>query len=213
MGASVEARGATRMSALVLEDAGKRVAVSVDRVWGMAHVVMRALPAAAAVDKIVAGASLDAAGAPQAILDPAGLVAAVLAAPRMSAAVAGRVAKPLLVIDDSMTTRMLEQSILESAGYRVEVASSAEEGLDKARRGDFGAFLVDVEMPGMDGFGFLEQVRADIALRHIPGILVTSRNEPEDRLRAEQVGARAYVVKSEFDQAQLLATIARLVAA
>ena len=117
----------------------------------------------------------------------------------------------MLVIDDSLTTRMLEQSILLSAGYQVELAVSAEEGLARARERRFSLFVVDVEMPGMDGFSFVAETRADASLKDIPAILVTSRNAPEDRRRGEQVGARAYIVKGEFDQGQLLKTIQRLI--
>jgi two-component system chemotaxis sensor kinase CheA len=105
---------------------------------------------------------------------------------------------------------MLEQSILESAGYAVELATSGEEALEKAHRQRYGLFLVDVEMPGMNGFELLEQLQSDPDLRRIPSILVTSRHSPEDRRRGEQAGARAYVVKSEFDQVDLLRRIGSL---
>ncbi len=128
---------------------------------------------------------------------------------------APRVTPTILVIDDSLTTRMLEQSILESAGYRVELATSAEEGLAKARarngEGAYGLFLVDVEMPGIDGFEFVARTRADPALRGTPAILVTSRDAPQDRRRGEDVGARAYIVKGEFDQGHLLKVIRQLI--
>jgi two-component system chemotaxis sensor kinase CheA len=117
----------------------------------------------------------------------------------------------VLVIDDSLTTRMLEQTILESAGYEVETAASAEEGLVRARARRFALVLVDVEMPGMDGFEFVARTREDPALRATPAILVTSRHSPDDRRRGEEVGARAYIVKGEFDQEHLLRTIRLLV--
>ena len=117
------------------------------------------------------------------------------------------------MIDDSLTTRMLEQSILESAGYQVDVATSGEEGLERARRADYALILVDVEMPGMDGFTFIEHIRKRSASsRHTPAILVTSRNAPEDKRRGEDVGASDYVVKSEFDQSKLLERIEELMA-
>jgi two-component system chemotaxis sensor kinase CheA len=106
---------------------------------------------------------------------------------------------------------MLEQSILEAAGYQVELAVSAEEGLIKAQGNLYSLFIVDVEMPGMDGFGFVAQTRADTVLRDVPAILVTSRDSVEDRLRGQQVGASAYVIKGEFDQMQLLQTIRTLI--
>src|ERR1035441_4474733 len=80
-----------------------------------------------------------------------------------------------------------------------------------ARTRPYSLFLVDVEMPGMDGFQFVSQTRADPGVRATPAVLVTSRHPPEDRLRGEQAGARAYIVKSEFDQGQFLRTIQQLV--
>jgi two-component system chemotaxis sensor kinase CheA len=154
----------------------------------------------------IAGVSLDAEGNPQLVLDPDGIVtAARRGAPADTASAAVR--RPVLVIDDSLTTRMLEQSILESAGYEVDVALSAEEALEAAHRKRYALFLVDVEMPGMDGFDFVQRVRADPALRDIPAILVTSRSAPEDIARGRAVGAQGHIVKSEFDQAELLALI------
>jgi two-component system chemotaxis sensor kinase CheA len=198
-------------SAVVVQSGSTLAAVGVDRLLGTASVVVRPLPAHAAVEPIVMGAALDAEGNPQVVLDPAGLVVAAQnehgaareeeSAPRL----------PVLVIDDSLTTRMLEQSILESAGYQVALATSAEEALGMARQHRYAAFVVDVEMPGMSGFDFVATTQGDPELRQVPAILVTSRNAPEDRRRGEEVGARAYVVKGEFDQAFLLQTIRRLV--
>jgi two-component system chemotaxis sensor kinase CheA len=153
---------------------------------------------------------IDGDGTPRLVLDADGLVAAATQpAPEIIAAPAARL--PILVIDDSLTTRMLEQSILESAGYQVQLAVSAEDGLERAHRERFALFLVDVEMPGMDGFSFIERTRSEPSLRDIPAILVTSRNAEEDRRRGEQVGARGYMVKSDFNQVELLDRIRSLV--
>jgi two-component system chemotaxis sensor kinase CheA len=187
---------------------GGLAAVGVDRLGETANIVVRPLPAPALPDPIVAGASLDAAGDPRIVLDPEAIVSAVVRAGLIAGE--GPSTRPLvLVVDDSLTTRMLEQSILESAGYEVDLASSAEEGLDMARRRRYGLFLVDVEMPGMDGFAFLERVRADPALSEVPSILVTSRMGLEDRKRGMEAGAVAYIVKSAFDQNELLEIIRR----
>ncbi|MEA2696283.1 MAG: two-component system, chemotaxis family, sensor kinase CheA [Myxococcales bacterium] len=194
---------------VIVEAGQQRAAVGVDRLLGAEEIVVRPLPAFAPADPVVVGASLDAAGNPQIVLDPERLVGDA----RLARAVATTptLPAPILVIDDSMTTRMLEQSILESAGYAVEVVASAEEAYEKALARAYSLFLVDVEMPGMDGFTFVQRTRADPALRHVPAILVTSRDAPEDRQRGLDVGASAYVVKSEFDQADLLKRIRGLV--
>lgn len=194
-------------SVVVLESSFGVAAVGVDRLLGATNIVVRPLPLLAPAEAVVAGASLDAEGNPQLVLDPEGLVATACLgrSPIHEAAPAKRLS--VLVIDDSLTTRMLEQSILESAGYEVDIATCAEEGLAKAREEQYGLFLVDVEMPGMDGFEFVSRTQADAVLRAIPAILVTSRNAPEDRRRGEQAGARAYIVKGEFDQGYLLQKI------
>ena len=201
-------------SAVVVEAAGRCVALGVDRLLGAATIVMRALPSVVEADTVVAGASLDADGTPQLVLDPAGLVAAAERSrgeTLKTAAEAHAQPAPILVIDDSLTTRMLEQSILEAAGYQVELAVSAEDGLIKAHDRRYSLFIVDVEMPGMDGFSFVGQTRADPVLRDVPAILVTSRDAVDDRRRGQQVGASAFIVKGEFDQTQLLKTIRTLI--
>jgi two-component system chemotaxis sensor kinase CheA len=196
---------------VVVESTDGLAAIGVERLAGTAAVVLRALPDLAPSSDVVAGAGLDAEGTPRIVLDPDGLVEAALRA-GAPPAVAEATHPPILVIDDSLTTRMLEQSILESAGYEVDLATSGEEGLLKARARRYALFLVDVEMPGMDGFTFIERTRSEPVLSEIPAILVTSRASPEDRRRGEEVGARAYIVKSEFEQTELLERIRRLVA-
>ncbi len=186
-------------------------AIGVDRLLGTANVVVRSLPDLMRANASVGGTSLRADGSPLLMLDVEGLVKAALAT-RTASRAESRVNRPLMVVDDSLTTRMLEQSILESAGYRVDVATSAEEALERARANDYALFLVDVEMPGMDGFGFIEEIRRDPALRDTPAILVTSLNAPEHKRRGEEVGAQGYVVKSDFDQTWLLGRIAELIA-
>ena len=203
----LRSRACTSTSVVLMKSG---VALGVERVLGVHDVVHRASPAGVTLDPLVSGLIIDDAGVPRPVLDPEEVTRAVTAAetqpvaPRMKPA-------PILIIDDSLTTRMLEQAILTSAGYDVELASSAEEGLAKAERGRYALFLVDVEMPGMDGFTFVATTRADPALGRVPAILVSSRNAPEDFQRGTSAGAAGYVVKGEFDQTELLALIARLV--
>jgi two-component system chemotaxis sensor kinase CheA len=196
-------------TAVVVAGGKGLAAIGVDRMLGASRIVARPLPQHLSASPIMAGASLDAEGNPQLVLDPEGLIAA---AERGSASDHGQKAadRPILVIDDSLTTRMLEQSILESAGYAVDVAISAEEGLGMLRARRYALILVDVEMPGMDGFTFIERIRGDALFHDIPAILVTSRVSPEDLQRGRDAGANGHIAKSEFDQAELLVMIERL---
>jgi two-component system chemotaxis sensor kinase CheA len=203
-------RNGRASSAVIVEGAGGLAAIGVERLCGTASIILRPMSKLAPPLALLSGASLDAEGNTQIVLDPGGLVRATSAI-----GVARREPeKPpprVLIVDDSLTTRMLEQSILESAGFEVDVAMSGEEALEAAASKRYALFLVDVEMPGMDGFTFIERYHMDSALRDIPAILVTSRASPEDRRRGDAVGARGYVVKAEFDQVELLERIRQLV--
>ncbi len=210
LGRTAPVRRNGSFSAVIVGAGDGLAALAVGRIPGTASIVFRSLPDLAPANAVVAGASFDADGIPLLMLDPEGVVAAASQRVRI-AGEAETIKRPLLVIDDSLTTRMLEQSILESDGYDVDVAVSAEEGLERVRLRDYALILVDVEMPGMDGFTFIEHLRRDDDLRDIPAILVTSRNAPEDKRRGQDVGAQGYVVKSEFDQAELLGRIHQLV--
>ncbi len=208
---SPRARAGARLAIVVSAEGAPPVAFEVDGIAGVSTIVAQPLPHAMPVDPVVSGAALDGLGTPQLVLDPVQLIASARQAGPVAPPPEAPAPAPVLVVDDSLTTRMLEKSILETAGYSVDLATSAEEGLQRARQRRYGLFLVDVEMPGMDGFGFVSTIRADPVLRDTPAILVTSRDAAEDRQRGRDVGANGYVVKGAFDQSALLAMIAELV--
>ncbi|WP_230529993.1 response regulator [Microvirga roseola] len=120
--------------------------------------------------------------------------------------------RTILVVDDSITTRTLEKSILEAQGYRVLLSVDGLDALNVLRSGEAMIDLViaDVEMPRMDGFGLLQSLKADSRLSTIPVILMTSRDDPEDVRRGLDLGASAYITKQKFDQRELLATIGQM---
>ena len=199
-------------TAVILSADSALAAVGVARLLGTGMILARPLPALAAADAVIAGGSLDAEGNPLLVLNPETLIRAARASRPRAEQAAAEPPAPILVIDDSLTTRMVEQTLLESAGHRVECAASAEEALERAHHRHYSLFLVDVEMPGMDGYQFVANARNDPLLRDVPSILVTSRSAPADRRRGEEAGARAYIAKSEFDQTRFLEIISQLVA-
>jgi two-component system chemotaxis sensor kinase CheA len=118
----------------------------------------------------------------------------------------------ILVVDDSITTRTLEKSILEAQGYRVLLSVDGLDALNVLRSGEtiVDVVIADVEMPRMDGFGLLQAVKTDPRLSATPVILMTSRADPADIRRGLDLGASAYITKQNFDQRELLATIGQL---
>ena len=188
------------------------VAIGVDRLAGTTTLVARPLPDLAPAAPVIGSVAIDLDGSPRLVLDPHGLVAEARRGQVTTGAapVPAVPGLPILVVDDSLTTRMLERSILESAGFEVDVAASGEEGLEMARTRQYGLFLTDIDMPGIDGFTFVAETRAAPGVPDVPTILVSSRASAQDRQHGVEVGASAYVVKGEFDQEELLGHIRRL---
>lgn len=118
----------------------------------------------------------------------------------------------ILVVDDSVTTRTLEKSILEAQGYGVVLAVDGLEALDVLKRDadSIDLIVADVEMPRLDGFGLLETMKRDAGLSKLPIIMMTSRAAEADIQRGLDLGADAYLVKQSFDQRELLTTIRQL---
>ena len=117
----------------------------------------------------------------------------------------------MLVVEDSITSRMLIKSILESAGYKVKTAVDGMEAFTLLRAEPFDLVVSDVEMPRLNGFDLTAKIRADKKLAELPVVLVTALETREDRERGIDVGANAYIVKSNFDQRHLLDVVRRLV--
>jgi twitching motility two-component system response regulator PilH len=115
----------------------------------------------------------------------------------------------ILIIDDSPTEIFALKRILEGAGYEVLSASNAESGLAKTRKEKPDLILMDVVMPGMNGFQATRRLAKDPETSKIPIIVVTTKDQETDRIWALRQGARDYVVKPPI-QIELLAKIKAL---
>ena len=118
--------------------------------------------------------------------------------------------RKVLVAEDSITSRLLLKSILETAGYHVTTAVDGIDAWAKLRSDAFDLLVSDVEMPRLHGFDLTSRVRADRQLAQLPVVLVTALQTPQDEERGWAAGANAYIAKGSFDQNQLLEVIARL---
>ncbi|MFE1600595.1 hybrid sensor histidine kinase/response regulator [Methylobacterium sp. ID0610] len=205
--------------AVLLRSGSDLCLAAVDRLVDVRASLVGPAPPIGAESGLFSGTVLLSEETPALVLDPAGLVARAaetsgrVAAPAAPAAQGARRRRPtILVVDDSITTRTLEKSILEAQGYRVFVCVDGQDGLDRLRRDGAEVDLVvaDVEMPRLDGFGLLQAIKADPALTRLPVILMTSRGDPADIRRGLDLGADAYITKQKFDQRELLDTIGQL---
>jgi two-component system chemotaxis sensor kinase CheA len=203
--------------AVVLGSGLARVAFRVDEVLGEQEVLVKNLGRQLARVRNVAGASVLGTGQVVPVLNVSDLLkSAVLRATAPFAPVTG--GKPaaaekqsILVVEDSITSRSLLKTILESAGYRVTTAVDGADGYTTLKTGTFDLVVSDVEMPRMDGFDLTAKIRADKNLSELPVVLVTALESREHRERGIDAGANAYIVKSSFDQSNLLEITRRLI--
>jgi two-component system chemotaxis response regulator CheY len=118
--------------------------------------------------------------------------------------------KVILTVDDSKTMRDMLKLALAADGHVVIQADDGIDGVEALRKaGDVDVIITDINMPRMDGFGFIDQVRRDPERRAIPILVLTTETEPAKKQRARDAGATGWIVKP-FDPAKLLAAVRRV---
>ena len=198
----------------------QKVAFIVDALIGEQEIVIKDLGGQLTRVAGVAGATVLGSGEVVLVLNAADLVklaaqrsqpAAQAADPAEQAPTVPAAPRSILVVDDSITTRTLEKNILEAAGFQVRIAVDGCEALELIRASGLPDMVItDIIMPNMDGFELTRVLKRDERTARVPVILVTSLDSAEDKKRGMEVQADAYIVKSSFDQANLLETIAQL---
>ena len=103
--------------------------------------------------------------------------------------------KRILIVDDAMTVRMYHRQLMESEGFEVDEAENGIEALEKSMTASYDLFLVDVNMPKMDGYRFVEEIRQNKELMAMPVIMVSTEEEDKDKDKAYLAGANYYFVK------------------
>ena len=103
--------------------------------------------------------------------------------------------KTILIVDDAATVRMYHRSILESAGYAVDEAINGIEALEKALSASYDLYLVDVNMPKLDGYSFVRELRAHAEIPQAPAVMVSTEAKPSDQAKAYLAGANLYLIK------------------
>lgn len=202
---------------VLMRTGSRRIAAAVDDLSGESEVMLRPIRITGRGGTLLAGGALLATGQVALVTDPDAIVSTALsgathppvALAEEQAAVSAR--HRILVVDDSITTRTLEQSILEAAGYEVLTAADGSDAWRALQEKGCDLVVADIEMPRMDGFELCQAIRGSKRYARLPVVLVTAMESAEHRARGLEVGADAYIGKSSFDQEHLLETIRQLI--
>ncbi len=205
------------LQVVVLENSGRKTAIVVDDLHDERELVLRPLEhAGPAATNVTVGTALLSSGEVALILSVPALLAREGGGEHHSGPLAvseaiARAPARILVVDDSITSRTLEQSVLSAAGYDVTTAVDGAAAWRTIEREEFALVVSDVEMPHLDGIGLCQRIRATPRTATLPVVLVTSLDEPAQRERGMEAGADAYITKSSFDQDTLLDTVRMLI--
>jgi chemosensory pili system protein ChpA (sensor histidine kinase/response regulator) len=211
---------------VTIRSASQRVAVHVDEVLGNQEVVVKNVGAQLSHLPGLAGVTLLPSGNVALIYNPVALhsLYGATASDRLRATqVAGPMvpeatgtpsahaplrAPMVLVVDDSLTVRRVTQRLLAREGYRVVTAKDGMDALERLAEERPVVVLSDIEMPRMDGFDLLRNIRADARMQGLPVIMITSRTAEKHRDYAAQLGADHYLGKP-YGEEELLSLVAR----
>ena len=206
-----------KISAIIIGMNDKRLAITVDEIGYVQDVMIKGLGPQLVRVRNFTSATVLATGKVVPVVHAGDLVTSSVrmhagggAITPASAVPEGKKKQSVLVVEDSITSRMLLKNILEGGGYVVETAVDGMDGITKLRAGAFDIVVSDVDMPRMNGFALTEKIRSDKKLSETPVVLVTALDSPQDRERGIDVGADAYIVKASFDQSNLLEVVKKL---
>lgn len=203
-------------TALVLSAEAKTIAVIVDAVISEQEVLVKNLGKQIRRIPNISGATILGTGRVVLVINVADLVrtsAGSAPTTRLTEASSQASAAPksILIVEDSFTSRTLLKNILEASGYIVCTAIDGQDGYDQLKSRPFDAVVSDIQMPRMDGITLTKQIRTDKDLAAMPVVLVTSMDARRDRELGMEAGADAYIIKSSFDQSNLLEVLERLI--
>ena len=203
------------LAVMVLKSGARRFAIWADEFLSERDALIKDLGMPSPTTGNVSGGAFLRDGTVFVVLNPAGVVASCTSSPAAPMPQRDRptveaLAHGILVVDDSITSRSLERSILEAHGFRVRTAVDGLDALEMLGVEIADLIITDIQMPRLDGFGLVEAVKADSRFNRIPVIIVSSLERAEDQEKGLLLGADAYIVKRKFDQTELLDAIGQM---
>ena len=210
----------TELPVVVLGDRHARYGLVVDRVLGERELVVQPLDPRLGKVKDVNATALMEDGSPVLIIDvedmldsierliSSGLLAKVAQHP---GSLTARKRKRILAVDDSLAVRELERKLLAGRGYLADVAVDGMDGWNAVLTGQYDLVITDVDMPRMDGIELVARIKKDPNLKSIPVMIVSYKDQDEERLRGLAAGADYYLTKGSFHDETLLQAVMDLI--
>jgi chemotaxis protein histidine kinase CheA len=205
--------GASRTPVIVLTHGERQLGCTVDEVLHERHVIQRELTPFAASCRLASGTAIGADGRLVVLLSPAEIADwSRDSLPRSDSRSEARRPRRrcVLVADDSELTRDMLVNLVSHLGHEVLEAVDGRDALQRIATRSVDLVITDLEMPVLDGFELLSELRASPRLKNVPVVVCTTRGSEEDRRRASHLGADAYLVKAQFSDSDLLELVDRL---
>ncbi|PXW86434.1 two-component system chemotaxis sensor kinase CheA [Nitrosomonas sp. Nm84] len=208
-----------RLPLVVISKGWQRVALLVEEIISEREIVIKRLKPPLKSVRNVMGATFVGSSDVIVVLNPDDLVISALrlgSAAQLSVQEQTTVEKEvhashILVVDDSITIRTFEKTLLEACGYQVTVAVNGKAAWNLLQRQNFDLIITDIEMPLMNGFELSERIKRSEKFRNIPIVIVSSLSSEVEKRRGIEVGANAYIVKNQFESKVLLDVIQQLI--
>ncbi|NOZ54202.1 MAG: response regulator [Gammaproteobacteria bacterium] len=210
------------LNVVVISDQLNRYGVVVDQLIGQRELSVQALDTRIGKVQDISAAALAEDGSPVLVIDVDDLVRSIdamandgpLGTSRVYSDVLNpKMRKRILVVDDSLTVREVERQILESYGYRVDVAVDGMDGWNAVRRTKYQLVITDIDMPRMDGIELVVSIKQDQQLKSLPIIIVSYKDRQADRQRGLEAGANRYLTKGSFHDETLFEAVDDLIGA
>lgn len=195
---------------LILHSGASKIAFLVDSFIGEREIAIKSLLPPLSNTNFISGATLSGRGEVILVLSPADVIAAALEQKRSCLDLKEKKDTKktrILVVEDSITTRTLETDILLNRGFDAKSVANGMEAWGLLQREPFDLVITDIDMPVMNGFELTEKIKKDKNLKNTPVIMVTSMAKESDKRRGVEVGADAYIIKSQFETKGLLTLI------
>ena len=210
-----ETEGLQKYFVIVVESLGEMIGIIVESVIQYASLVYKPLPASLSQLKILQGIVFDESFnivnilfVPE-VITRFKRIRSIDSRKRFSSG--NKDYKKVLIVDDSLSTREIEKSILQAENYSVNTAIDGIDALERIKEQYYHLIITDIQMPRMDGYTFVENLRKNEKYSQTPIIVVSSLDTSEAKERFMKLGANSFIVKSDFERGNLMDEVKKLI--